>query len=216
MLPFEMINQIDVPAIDPAPIRAIRFGWRHRSRADNVLHSIFHQSFEQLVHDIIEVDAVQQRDVTPQLLHAATLAITQDKPLSAADQVKAMQRGVNIVGYDPLWRDAAKARFKPRHFELIRQAGFSSVRIVLPVAPFAKTSGDPLPDSWFSTLDGLVHDALAQGLTVILDEHDYGSARARRPTAAPRARLLEAGRPGTSRTRLRTSSSRSSTSQTAS
>jgi len=94
-------------------------------------------------------------------------------PLSAAAQVKAMQRGVNVVGYDPLWRDAGKARFKPRHFELIKQAGFSSVRMVLPIAPFAKNPGDPLPDTWFATLDGLVHDALAQGLNVILDDHDY-------------------------------------------
>jgi len=52
-------------------------------------------------------------------------------------------------------------------------AGIVSVRIVLPVAPFAKASGDPLPDTWFATLDGLVHAALAQGLTVILDDHDY-------------------------------------------
>jgi endoglucanase len=94
-------------------------------------------------------------------------------PLSAADQVKAMQRGVNVVGFDPLWRDSSKARFKPRYFEMIKQAGFSSVRMVLPVAPFAKVPGDPLPDTWFATLDGLVHAALAQGLTVILDDHDY-------------------------------------------
>src|SRR4051812_184061 len=98
---------------------------------------------------------------------------TAPAPPSAAEQVKDMQRGVNIVGYDPLWRDAARARFKPRYFELLRQAGFSSVRMVLPVAPFAKTAGDPLPDSWFATLDGLVREALAQGLTVILDDHDY-------------------------------------------
>jgi endoglucanase len=31
-----------------------------------------------------------------------------------------------------------------------------------------------LPASWFATLDGLVQEALAQKLTVILDEHDYG------------------------------------------
>jgi len=94
------------------------------------------------------------------------------KPISPAKQVKQMQRGVNIVGYDPLWRNAAEARFKPRHFELLKQAGFNAVRIVLPIGPFVKP-GEALPDSWFGTLDGLVKDALAQDLTVILDDHDY-------------------------------------------
>ena len=46
---------------------------------------------------MIEVDAVRERDVTPQLLSAATLAVAADKPLSAADQVAQMRRGVNIV-----------------------------------------------------------------------------------------------------------------------
>src|SRR5207344_2247071 len=31
-----------------------------------------------------------------------------------------------------------------------------------------------LPAKWFATLDGLVDKALAQKLTVILDEHDFG------------------------------------------
>src|SRR5689334_3995303 len=97
------------------------------------------------------------------LLAACALALLDniaqaaDPPLPAAAQVEGMQRGVNIVGYDPLWRDASKARFKPRHFELIRQAGFNSVRIVLPIGPFVKP-GEQLPASWFATLDGLVKD----------------------------------------------------------
>lgn len=93
-------------------------------------------------------------------------------PISPAKQVKQMQRGVNIVGYDPLWRDSSKARFKPRHFELIRQAGFNAVRIVLPIGAFVKP-GEELPAGWFATLDGLIKDALAQDLTVILDDHDF-------------------------------------------
>src|SRR5262252_4424679 len=77
--------------------------------------------------------------------------------LSAADQVKAMQRGVNIVGYDPLWRDASKARFRPRHFKLIKDAGFSSVRMVLQSFQFMNDKYQ-LPESWFATLDGLVEE----------------------------------------------------------
>ncbi len=52
-------------------------------------------------------------------------------PLSAADQVAQMKRGVNIVGYDPLWQDPAKGRFKPRHFRIIKEGGFDTVRINL-------------------------------------------------------------------------------------
>jgi len=54
-----------------------------------------------------------------------------DKPLSAAAQVAQMKRGVNIVGYDPLWRDASQARFKPRHFKIIKDGGFDHVRFNL-------------------------------------------------------------------------------------
>ena len=106
------------------------------------------------------------------LVLATTLAQAA-QPLSAADQVKGMTRGVNIVGYDPLWRDASKARFKTKHFKIIKDAGFNQVRIVLGAFRFMNSQNE-LPASWFATLDGLVQDALAQDLTVILDEHDFG------------------------------------------
>jgi endoglucanase len=53
------------------------------------------------------------------------------EPLTPAEQVAQMKRGVNIVGYDPLWQDASKARFKPRHFKIIKDGGFDTVRINL-------------------------------------------------------------------------------------
>ena len=53
------------------------------------------------------------------------------EPLAAADQVAQMKRGVNIVGYDPIWKDPAKGRFKPRHFKIIKDGGFDTVRINL-------------------------------------------------------------------------------------
>jgi endoglucanase len=40
-------------------------------------------------------------------------------------------RGVNIIGYDPIWKSRAEARIQARHFQLIRQAGFNHVRINL-------------------------------------------------------------------------------------
>ena len=44
------------------------------------------------------------------------------------DQVKDMRRGVNIIGYDPLWRNFDQARFKDRHFQRIHDGGFQTVR----------------------------------------------------------------------------------------
>lgn len=49
----------------------------------------------------------------------------------AAEQAREMGRGLNILGYDPLWRDPTKARFQPRHFVAIRDGGFQTVRINL-------------------------------------------------------------------------------------
>jgi len=107
--------------------------------------------------------------------------------ISAAQQVGHMTRGVNIVGYDPLWRDASQARFKPRHFKILHDGGFNSVRIVLGAFRFMNDKYE-LPPSWFATLDGLVKDALAQDLTVILDEHDFWLCG--KDVAACRPRLM--------------------------
>ncbi len=95
-----------------------------------------------------------------------------DAPLSAADQVAQMKRGVNIVGYDPLWQDPAKGRFKPRHFKIIKEGGFDTVRINLYGFRHMNEKLELAP-TWFATLDGLVDEAVKQNLNVILDEHDY-------------------------------------------
>ncbi len=101
-----------------------------------------------------------------------SLEIGAAEPLSAAAQVEAMGRGVNIVGYDPIWQDASKARFQPRHFKIIKDGGFDTVRINL----YGFRQMDDklrLNPTWFATLDGLVNEAVKQGLHVILDMHDY-------------------------------------------
>jgi len=58
----------------------------------------------------------------------------------AFEQNKRLGRGVNIIGYDPLWKDASKARFKDKHFKLIKEAGFDNVRIV--IGPFKFSMND--------------------------------------------------------------------------
>jgi endoglucanase len=102
----------------------------------------------------------------------AGAALAADEPLSAAGQVAKMGRGVNIVGYDPLWRDASKARFKAKHFKIIKDGGFDHVRINLYGFNHMNEKLEVAPE-FFATLDALVQEALAQKLHVVLDEHDY-------------------------------------------
>ena len=106
------------------------------------------------------------------LVAFCAIATATEEPISAADQVRQMGRGVNIVGYDPIWKDPAKARFKTRHFKLIKEGGFDTVRINL-YGFVPMNERYELPESWFKTLDGLVEGALEQKLNVVLDAHDY-------------------------------------------
>ncbi len=81
-------------------------------------------------------------------------------------------RGVNVIGYDPIWKDRKQARFQDKHFKLIKDAGFSSVRMVL--QPFRlMDAAYELPASWFETLDWAVKGALANDLAVIVDMHEF-------------------------------------------
>jgi endoglucanase len=90
------------------------------------------------------------------------------------EQVKRMGRGVNIIGYDPIWDDFGEARFKEKHFTLIREAGFHTVRVNLHAFSHMDTvAGCRLSDSFLSTLDWAVKKATEAGLMVILDEHNF-------------------------------------------
>jgi endoglucanase len=92
----------------------------------------------------------------------------------AADINRLLGRGVNVIGYDPIWDDRAKARFKPEYFRTIRQAGFTSVRINLhPFKHMDPAKGWALRPSWLETLDWSVREALAADLAVVLDMHEF-------------------------------------------
>jgi endoglucanase len=107
----------------------------------------------------------------------------------AFDQVKRLGRGVNIIGYDPLWKDPGKARFKDKHFALIREAGFQTVRINLHALQLEKASaGYKLPEAWLKTLDWAIKTALDAGLNVILDLHNYNDVA--KDPAAFKPRLM--------------------------
>ena len=87
-------------------------------------------------------------------------------------QIKEMQRGVNVLGYDPIWNDFDKRRFKVEYFKMLHDAGFSTIRVNLQAFRHMDSLNRLSPE-WFKTLDWVVDNALANGLTVILDEHDY-------------------------------------------
>ncbi|MBO9543765.1 glycoside hydrolase family 5 protein [Caulobacter sp.] len=107
-------------------------------------------------------------------LAAALLALpAAAREISPEAQVAAMKRGVNIIGYDPLWKDPAKARFQlDRHFKTIKVGGFDTVRVNLQAFAHMDAEGR-LDPQWLATLDKVVKEALAAKLTVILDEHDF-------------------------------------------
>ncbi|MDB5471626.1 MAG: glycoside hydrolase family 5 [Caulobacter sp.] len=92
-------------------------------------------------------------------------------PIDPFEQTTAMRRGVNILGYDPLWK-GGKARFTNRHLALIKQGGFDTVRINMEAFSHMDAKGviDP---RWLKTLDGFVEAGTREGLTVILDEHNF-------------------------------------------
>jgi hypothetical protein len=83
-------------------------------------------------------------------------------------------RGVNVLGYDPAWKDLRRARFKKEYFGLIQQAGFQHVRINLhPFRDGPLGWNDTIVPIWFETLDWALRHALAARLAVILDFHEF-------------------------------------------
>jgi endoglucanase len=92
----------------------------------------------------------------------------------AAAVNRRLGRGVNIIGYDPIWQDRTKARFQEGYFSKIREAGFDSVRINLhPFKHMDPASGHALTPAWLDTLDWAVKGALSARLAVILDMHEF-------------------------------------------
>jgi len=89
-------------------------------------------------------------------------------------QNQRLGRGVNILGYDPIWRSRERARFKAGYFQKLKAAGFNSVRINLhPFRYMAATNEWALNPSWVEVLDWAVKEAQGQGLAVILDLHEF-------------------------------------------
>lgn len=114
----------------------------------------------------------------------AAVAAQADFP-DAAEIHRRLGRGVNVIGYDPLWRDRSRARFEAGFFRMIREAGFTHVRINL--HPFRdnprREPGElVLRPEYLETMDWAVDHALEADLAVILDFHEF-QAMAKDPEA---------------------------------
>ena len=89
-------------------------------------------------------------------------------------QNERLGRGVNVLGYDPAWKDWRKARFQEKYFRLIKEAGFNHVRINLhPFRDEALGANNAVAPIWFEMLDRALRQALAARLAVILDLHEF-------------------------------------------
>ena len=93
--------------------------------------------------------------------------------VTVKDQCIKLGRGVNILGYDnAFWQDHEKGRFKESYFKMIKDAGFSTVRINL--NPFTQMdSQNKINPGWLETLDWVVTKGLDANLMIILDLHEY-------------------------------------------
>ena len=110
------------------------------------------------------------------LLLAPMLGQAQPTDGTAFEQNRKLGRGVNILGYDPIWRSKDRARFQAKHFQLLKDAGFNSVRVNLqPFRRMAATNGYEPSESWLAVCDWVVKEAQSQGLRVILDLHEYNT-----------------------------------------
>ena len=105
---------------------------------------------------------------------AACTTVPQAEPAALTAANNPFKRGVNVLGYDPYWKDPAKARFQWRHFAEIRNAGFDHVRVNL-FAFDHMDSAHRLSPQWLERLDAVVREAQGAGLGVILDEHDFSA-----------------------------------------
>jgi endoglucanase len=102
--------------------------------------------------------------------------------VSARDQCLKLGKGVNILGCDKaFWQDHEKGRFKESHFKMIKDAGFSSVRINLHLFT-QMDSQNKINSNWLETLDWVVNKGLEANLMIILDLHEF-TAMADNPEA---------------------------------
>jgi endoglucanase len=96
------------------------------------------------------------------------------QPIEPFAHNQRLGRGVNIIGYDPIWKSRAEGRMQAKHFRLIREAGFNHVRINLHPFRFMAEGPDySMPPAWLDTLDWAVEQSQKNNLLTILDLHEF-------------------------------------------
>lgn len=112
--------------------------------------------------------------VVATMLVAVAIGSANAQTPGALAQNQRLGRGVNVLGYDPIWKDRQKARFQEKYFRLIKEAGFSHIRINLHPFGDAKLGANhKVSAAWFETLDWAIEHALANRLMLILDFHEF-------------------------------------------
>jgi endoglucanase len=108
------------------------------------------------------------------LLMAACAQTSAPQSAGSHQPAASFRRGVNVLGYDPIWKDPTRGRFQARHFGEIRRGGFDFVRVNLHAFDHLD-SANRLSPQWLERLDWVVREATDAGLGVILDEHDFNA-----------------------------------------
>ena len=108
------------------------------------------------------------------LFFAATAAAAPSSSTAPPPQQLELRRGVNVLGYDPIWTDPAKGRFQQSHFAEIRRGGFDFVRVNLHAFRHMDAK-NRLKPAFLQRLDWIVENGTAAGLSLILDEHDFNA-----------------------------------------
>jgi endoglucanase len=95
--------------------------------------------------------------------------------IPAGEQCRRLGRGVNVLGYDhDFWKDYTRGRFKEKYFRMIKEAGFSTIRVNLHA--FSHMDGNYIFNpQWLETLDWVIKKGLDAGLMVILDMHEFSA-----------------------------------------
>jgi endoglucanase len=94
----------------------------------------------------------------------------------AAEVLKSMGAGVNILGYDGIWDGQSDSPFRLSSLRRIRDAGFRHVRINL--FAFGRMNSDHrLNPTTLQALDNVIEQAILNGLIPVIDEHDVNECQ---------------------------------------
>jgi endoglucanase len=93
-------------------------------------------------------------------------------PISAADQVRQLGRGTNLMYHDAFWQDNRRSRYRDDHFAQIKAAGFDTVRVAVVTFPFLDTD-NRLDPKFLNRLDWVIATSRKHNLNVVLDAHEY-------------------------------------------